>query len=71
MSTQNDVLLHHLRDVGSITQNIALREYGIARLAARVEELKDRRIRIATTYERVKTRYGFARIARYSLKVGK
>ena len=38
--TQHERILHHLEDVGSLTQSEALQEYGISRLSARISELK-------------------------------
>ena len=38
--TQHQRILHHLEDIGSLTQVEAMQEYGIARLSARISELK-------------------------------
>lgn len=38
--TQCERIIRHLQDVGSLTQAEALQEYGIARLSARISELK-------------------------------
>lgn len=38
--TQCERILRHLEEVGSLTQAEALQEYGIARLSARISELK-------------------------------
>ena len=38
--TQHERILRHLQDVGSLTQAEALQEYGVARLSARISELK-------------------------------
>lgn len=38
--TQHERILRHLEDVGSLTQAEAMQEYGIARLSARISELK-------------------------------
>lgn len=38
--TQNDRILRHLTDFGTITQVEALQEYGIMRLASRVNDLR-------------------------------
>ena len=38
--TQHDRILRHLEEVGSLTQAEAMQEYGIARLSARISELK-------------------------------
>lgn len=38
--TQNDRILRHLKDHGSITSLEAMQEYGIMRLASRINDLK-------------------------------
>lgn len=38
--TQHERILRHLEDMGSLTQAEALQDYGIARLSARISELK-------------------------------
>lgn len=38
--TQNQKILRHLRDYGSITQMEAINDYGIMRLASRISDLK-------------------------------
>lgn len=38
--TQCERIIRHLQDVGSLTQAEAMQEYGIARLSARISELK-------------------------------
>lgn len=43
-TTQCERILRHLRDYGSITQKEAYAEYGIARLASRINDLKKKRI---------------------------
>lgn len=40
--TQCERVLRHLRDYGCIDQSTAGREYGVARLAARINDLKRR-----------------------------
>ena len=40
--TQNERILRHLRDNGSITPLDALSEYGIMRLASRISDLRSR-----------------------------
>ena len=40
--TQCERILRHLRDYGSITSLEAITEYGILRLAARINDLKER-----------------------------
>ena len=38
--TQSQMVLRHLEDYGSITQMDAIRDYGIMRLASRVNDLR-------------------------------
>lgn len=38
--TQHERILRHFEDVGSLTQAEALQDYGIARLSARISELR-------------------------------
>lgn len=38
--TQCERILRHLQDVGGLTQAEAMQEYGVARLSARISELK-------------------------------
>lgn len=38
--TQCERIIRHLQDVSSLTQAEAMQEYGIARLSARISELK-------------------------------
>lgn len=38
--TQHERILRHLEDIGGLTQADAMQEYGIARLSARISELK-------------------------------
>ena len=40
MTTQNERIMRHLQDYGSITQLEAISEYGIMRLASRVSDLR-------------------------------
>ena len=65
---QNDRILRHLRDNGSITPLDALSEYGIMRLASRISDLRSMGYDITTTMEKGRNRYGEAtRYARYTL----
>ena len=64
---KNDRILRHLQDHGSIT-SLALREYGIMRLASRISDLKKVGIPIRREMVSGKNRYGEATsYARYSL----
>lgn len=56
--TQCDRILRHLRDHGYITSLEAINEYGILRLPARIGELRERGIPIASMWTTGKNRYG-------------
>lgn len=56
--TQCDRILRHLRDHGSITHAEAQSEYGIARLGARIFDLKKMGYTIVTEHGKGKNRYG-------------
>lgn len=56
--TQCDRILRHLKDYGSITSLEAMQEYGIMRLASRINDLKCRGIRIISETKSSKNRYG-------------
>lgn len=67
--TQNERILRHLNDYGSITQLEAMGEYGIMRLVSRVSDLKRLGYGINTVMETGRNRYGEAtHYARYSLR---
>lgn len=67
--TQNERILRHLRDYGSITQREATEEYGCQRLAARIGELRRAGYQIDRRMESSKNRYGErVSYARYTLK---
>lgn len=57
-TTQCERILRHLRDYGSITQGEAYSEYGITRLASRINDLKKRGCRISSETVTGKNRYG-------------
>lgn len=59
-TTQCERILRHLRDYGSITQKEAYAEYGITRLASRINDLKKRGCRISSVTVEGKNRYGEA-----------
>lgn len=66
--TQKERVLRHLKDYGSITSKDAIYEYGIFRLASRINDLKKDGISISTKYETTENRYGEkVSYARYSL----
>lgn len=56
--TQNERVMRHLIDYGSITSMEAMNEYGIMRLAARVSDLKALGADIGDKFESAKNRYG-------------
>ena len=57
-TTQNDRILRHLKDYGSITSLEAMQEYGIMRLASRINDLKAQGIFIISEMKTGKNRYG-------------
>ncbi len=57
-TTQCDMILRHLRDHGSITSFEAFTEYGILRLASRVNDLKRDGHHIVSETATGKNRYG-------------
>lgn len=66
--TQNERILRHLRDYGSISSMEAVQDYGIMRLASRISDLKKAGIPIRREMVTGKNRYGeTASYARYSL----
>lgn len=56
--TQNERILRHLRDYGSLTSMEAVQEYGIMRLASRVCELRRKGHQIRAINETGRNRYG-------------
>lgn len=68
---QNERILRHLQDHGSITSLEAVREYGIMRLASRISDLKKSGVPIRREMVAGKNRYGEATCyARYSMDQG-
>ena len=55
--TQCDRILRHMRDYGSITSLEAITEYGILRLASRINDLKRRGYIITSETKKSKNRY--------------
>ena len=55
--TQCDMILRHLQDFGSISSLEAIGEYGILRLASRINDLRKRGYAITSTTKTVKNRY--------------
>jgi len=64
-TTQNDLVWGHLKAHKTITQGQALQLFGVARLAARIGELRGKGHDIKSEMIMVNTRSGKARIARY------
>lgn len=56
--TQCERVLRHLEDCGSITSMEAVNEYGIMRLASRINDLKAQGIAIVSERATGKNRYG-------------
>ena len=56
--TQKDRILRHLKDFGSITSLEAITEYGILRLASRINDLKRQGYHIISETKTSKNRYG-------------
>lgn len=56
--TQNERILRHLQDFGSITSAEAITEYGIMRLASRVNDLRRNGTNIVSEYVTGVNRYG-------------
>jgi hypothetical protein len=56
--TQCDRILRHLKDYGSITSLEAVTEYGIMRLASRINDLRSQGVAIVSEVVMGKNRYG-------------
>lgn len=56
--TQCERILRHMKDYGSITSLEAVNEYGIMRLASRINDLKAQGIAIVSEVRTGKNRYG-------------
>ena len=66
--TQNQRIIRHLKDKGSITALEAMKEYGIMRLSSRVCELKDKGYLIRSEFISSKNRYNESvSFSKYSL----
>lgn len=69
---QVDMVLQHLHDFGSITQKDATEYYGIMRLPARINDLRNFGFEITTVNETCKNRFGkTVKYARYYFGKGK
>ena len=68
MATQCDLILMHMKKYGSITHMEAESEYGIARLASRINDLRRQGVAIKSEIVTGKNRREeIAHFARYSL----
>lgn len=69
MANDRDLILMHMRKYGSITQNDADDEYGIKRLSARINELRNMGYAIKTDMIACRNRRGrISNYAKYSLE---
>ena len=67
--SQQEMILQHLREYGSITPRSAEDRYGIMRLGARIWDLRQKGYDIVTTNEKTKNRFGIdCEYARYFLR---
>lgn len=67
--TQEEMILKHLKQNGSISSLEAMKEYGIMRLGARIWDLRDKGYEIETQTETKKNRFGEnVSYARYILR---
>ena len=69
-TTQNDMILRHLQDYGSITTWEAIQEYGVTRLSARIRDIKDKGYIITDEWQSSLNRYGeMVSYKKYSLEM--
>jgi hypothetical protein len=67
--SQTEIIRHHLREEGAITQREAAIEYGIFRLAARIYDLRQEGLPVQSTLTDVQTRSGrITQVAEYELE---
>ena len=55
---QTELIIRHMRDYGSISSLTAMQEYGIMRLASRINDLRGQGYDIEVETARGKNRYG-------------
>ena len=68
MKGQKERILRHLEDYGTITQGEAIQDYGIMRLASRIDELRKLGYPIQTEMVKGRNRYDEeTRYARYRM----
>ena len=66
---QTELIIRHMRDYGSISSLTAMQEYGIMRLASRINDLRAQGYDIVSEFKTGKNRYGEAtHYAVYRLK---
>ena len=69
-TTQNDRILRHLKDYGTITIWEAIQEYGVTRLSARIKDVKDMGYMITDEWVSTPNRYGeMISFKKYSLEM--
>lgn len=56
--TQKEMVLRHMREMGSISSFEAFSEYGITRLAARIHDLREDGYNINSSVHDARNRYG-------------
>lgn len=67
-NSQSEMILDYIKEMGSITQKDAYREFGCMRLSAQIYNLRGQGIPIKTTLETSRNRFGHTSCyARYSL----
>ena len=66
--TQRDIILWHLRNVGTLTRAQAMSEYGIVELPARITELKAMGYNITSEKGHATNRFGKITFNIYSLE---
>ena len=67
--TQNERVLNHLQNHGSISPKEAMEAYGIMRLGARIYDLKKEGHAIQTNKETTRNKYGdLVHYARYAMR---
>ena len=70
MANDRDLILMHMKKYGSITHDEAEEEYGIKRLSARINELRNMGYPIKTDIISCRNRRGrISNYAKYSLEV--
>lgn len=69
--TQNERIMQYMHDFGSISSFEAMRDLGVMRLASRISDMRSMGVRITSTWESSKNRYGESvSYKRYRLEEG-